>query len=79
MDPATSGALITAIIGVSAPVTAAIWKRNSNGTGINLNGHYMKKDLCDERSSTIKEDIKEIKETMNEGFNKIFQKLEERS
>ena len=61
-----------AVLGIGAPITAAIIKmvppRNI------LNRDYIKKDLCKERSGGMKEDIKEIKATVN----KIFDKLEAR-
>jgi len=58
-----------AILSVCAPVTVAIIKfvppRNT------LNGTYIKKDLCDERSRNIQEDIREIKEMIGKVFDKL--------
>ena len=58
-----------AVLGISAPITAAIIKFIPS-----TNNKYMTKELCDERSGGMKEDIKEIKTTVN----KIFDKLEAR-
>jgi len=61
-----------AILSVCAPVTVAIIKfvppRNTPNL---LNGTYVKKDLCDERSRNIQEDIREIKEMIGKVFNKL--------
>ena len=58
-----------AVLGISAPITAAIIKFIPS-----TNNKYMTKELCNERSGGIKEDIGEIKVTVN----KIFDKLETR-
>lgn len=61
-----------AIMSVCAPVTVAIIKfvppRNTPNL---LNGTYVKKDLCDERSRNIQEDIREIKEMIEKVFDKL--------
>lgn len=93
VDAATMIGIGLTVLGVGGPITAAIFKygpSSPNGSSTRAQGQepsggngkvkYMSRDLCDERSGHIRQEIQEMKDTQERMWgvlNKIYQNSQE--